>query len=139
MAETRTRAEIIDEMMDMLCEMQRLEAENDGLRARLAAAETALADRDRHFLWDERLRMEREIGDLATRLATAEAERDRWQARAEWLSTASDMEEPGSLPATPDHPAGWHILGVPGFYATRWEAIDAACSTIPSHTPNKET
>ena len=109
------------------------------LRSRLATAEAALADRDRHFLWDERLRMEREIGDLATRLATAEAERDRWQARAEWLSTASDMEEPGSLPATPDHPAGWHILGVPGFYATRWEAIDAACSTIPSHTPNKET
>lgn len=47
------------------------------LRERLAAAETALADRDRHFMWDDRLRMEREIGDLATRLATAEAERDR--------------------------------------------------------------
>lgn len=42
----------------------------DDLRARLAAAETALADRDRHFQWDDRLRMEREIGDLA-------AERDR--------------------------------------------------------------
>lgn len=110
------------------------------LRARLATAETALADRDRHFLWDDRLRMEREIGDLALRLATVEAERDRWQARAEWCDTVrNSMDEPCYVPATRDYAGGWCIVGVPGFYATRWEAIDAACSTIPSHTPNKET
>ena len=118
------------EYREMEAGVAALATERDDLAARLATAETALADRDRHFMWDDRLRMEREIGDLATRLATAEAERDQWQRRAEWLSTSTD--EVCYVEPVGDYEGGWHILAVRGFYATRWEAIDAATRRAPS-------